>query len=173
MDYSLVLAAVLATSSPELPIDRETELWAEAIRPQLTAVAIGAEVVDAKEGSVGLAVIRDRFRQYGSMPTLADCNRFPPRALLNEWLAENRKYRQELLTRLAIDRVHEHELRGAIEECDTLYAMHDALRDASCEYYYVTVRRESLDRVRRLIGERAYYAGALPPPIPIPNIPRQ
>lgn len=167
MDYSLILAVVMATAPPELPMDRETELWAEVLRTQLAAVAIGAEVIDPKEASVTLDVIRERFRQYGAMPTLIDCNRFPPRQLLNEWLAENRKYRQSLLTRLAIDRVHEHELRGAIEDCDTLYAVYDTLRDACCEYYYVTVRRESLDRVRRQIGERAFYAGVMPRPLPL------
>jgi hypothetical protein len=41
------------------------------------------------------------------------------------------------------------------------------VRDARCDYYYVTVRRLALKRLRELVGDEAYYAGNLPPCVPI------
>ena len=44
--------------------------------------------------------------------------------------------------------------------------MWDAVRDARCEFYYVTVRRQSLQKLRDLIGKEAYAAGELPDYVP-------
>ena len=44
--------------------------------------------------------------------------------------------------------------------------MWDAVRDARCEFYYVTVRRQALKKLRDLVGEEAYLAGTLPPNVP-------
>jgi hypothetical protein len=41
------------------------------------------------------------------------------------------------------------------------------VRDARCEYYYVTVRRQALKRLKDMLGEDDYYAAKLPPHVPI------
>ena len=59
------------------------------------------------------------------------------------------------------------ELRTALQETDHLYYIWDTVRDARCEYYYVTVRRQALKRLRDLLGEEAYYTTKLPPFVPL------
>src|SRR5438093_1541624 len=59
------------------------------------------------------------------------------------------------------------ELRVALQETDHLYQVWDAVRDARCDYYYVTVRRLALKRLRDLVGEEAYYSSNLPPCVPL------
>ncbi len=58
-------------------------------------------------------------------------------------------------------------LRATIQETDRLYQVWDKVRDARCDYYYVTVRRTALKDLRALIGDQAYYAGDLPPCVPL------
>ena len=41
------------------------------------------------------------------------------------------------------------------------------MRDARCEYYYITVRRQALKRLRTMIGAEAYDAAELPPYVPL------
>ena len=40
-------------------------------------------------------------------------------------------------------------------------------RHAACEYYYVTVRRQALKKLKEMIGDQAYYSGSLPPHVPV------
>ena len=54
-------------------------------------------------------------------------------------------------------------VRAALKETDWLYQVWDAVRDARCEYYYVTVRRQSLKRLQTMLGADAYSAADLPP----------
>jgi hypothetical protein len=54
----------------------------------------------------------------------------------------------------------------ALQETDRLYQVWDAVRDARCDYYYVTVRRQALKRLRELIGDEAYYSASFPPCVP-------
>ena len=47
------------------------------------------------------------------------------------------------------------------------------LRDARCEHFYVTYRRQSLAQLRDLIGLEAFYTGRLPPHVPLWRIPEE
>ena len=63
--------------------------------------------------------------------------------------------------------VHWWELREAIQETDRLYQVWDTIRDARCDYYYVTVRRQALKRLRETLGPDSYYSGNLPSHVPV------
>jgi hypothetical protein len=54
-----------------------------------------------------------------------------------------------------------------MQEADRLYQVWDTVRDARCDYYYVTVRRQALKRLRDMLGSDAYYSGVLPPHVPL------
>ena len=54
----------------------------------------------------------------------------------------------------------------ALAETDRLYKVWDAVRDARCDFYYVTVRRQALKRLREALGDAAYAATDLPPHVP-------
>ena len=53
-----------------------------------------------------------------------------------------------------------------LAETDRLYLVWDAVRDARCDFYYVTVRRQALKKLRDLVGDEAYATGELPPNVP-------
>lgn len=56
---------------------------------------------------------------------------------------------------------------AVIQETDTLYRAWDKIRDARCDFYYVSVRRRGLLDLRTMIGEKAYNENRLPEYVPI------
>ena len=117
------------------------------------------------EGPANL--LRRRHGELKNVPSIADSQRFPERAAVNDLLAFNRAYRQHIDVRQPLELLNWWELRVALQETDHLYQVWDAVRDARCDYYYVTVRRLALKRLRDLVGEEAYYSSNLPPCVPL------
>jgi hypothetical protein len=122
-----------------------------------------------------LAMLQGRWKEFRNAPALAetDWNQLPDRKVINEFLALNRSYRNHLTQRLAIDLINANEIRTAIRETDVLYQVWDTVRDARCDYYYVTVRRQALSLLRDLIGAHDFYIGQLPPHVPVWRMPRK
>ena len=58
-------------------------------------------------------------------------------------------------------------VRLALKETDCLYQVWDSVRDARCEYYYITVRRQALKKLHPLLGPDAYAGGEWPPHVPL------
>lgn len=171
----LILAAALLTAPTEgdyAPLDR--------LRPAVVQMALALELIDPREdrfqaATYGAAddvnVLRRRYAALRHAPPLVEVERFPTRAVINDLLSYNRAYRDELLARQAVDGAHAEELRIALDETEQLYRVWDTLRDARCGFYYVTVRREALQRFRELVGLRAFYSGELPPHLPYWHFP--
>jgi hypothetical protein len=111
--------------------------------------------------------LRRRYQELSDAPPLCDCIRFPDCSLVNKLLSFNRSYHQHLVSRQALDPTGRWELHEALQEADRLYQIWDTVRDARCDYYYVTVRRQALKSLREAIGPQAYYAGCLPPHVPV------
>jgi len=153
-----------------LPIDPPLLLNdSEELRMALRSAAIAAELLDEREAhylsaDLGkqLELLRSRWYDLQDAPPGSDAERFPNRNTCGDQLALNRNYRQHMEAQVRTD-----ETREALSETDQLHAMWEHLRDARCEYYYVTVRRQALKRLREQIGEDAYYMGRLPPPVPL------
>jgi hypothetical protein len=177
MMLNYLVALALLTSPPDSLDPPDTPELSAALRPALQALAIQFEILDPREVRYVLTrpedfvsdvrLLRRRYQDLIDAPPLCDCQRFPDRATINDLLAFNRAYRQRVDSRQAMELVHWWELREAVQEADRLYQVWDTLRDARCDYYYITVRRQALKRLRELIGEEAYYSGNLPPYVPI------
>ena len=175
LDY--VLAVALLSGSPDAEVPPEAAAEFAAVRPTLKALAVAWEVLDPREARyilkqaesypTDLKLLRKRYRDLADAPPLHDCMRFPDRALINDLLAFNRAYRQHLDSRQAIELVHWWELREAIQETDRLYQVWDTIRDARCDYYYITVRRQALKKLRQMVGPDAYGSADLPPHVPL------
>jgi hypothetical protein len=175
--FDYVLAVALLTSPPEAA---EPNLSAErfaVLRPTLQRLAVEWEILDprelryvltrAEDLTTDLKLLRRRQRDLADAPALSDGQRFPDRAVVSDLLAFNRAYRQHIDSRQSVEIVHWWELREAVQEADRLYYIWDTVRDARCEYYYVTVRRQALKRLQEMLGPEAYYAGQLPPHVPL------
>lgn len=175
--WSYVLAAALLTSPPdtvEPPIDSAD--W-PAIQEAVQSLAVEWEILDQREVRYVLArhedwdndlnLLRRRYQELKDAPKLCDAHRFPDRNAVNEMLAFNRAYRRNLDSRQSLEQDRGQTLRTALKETDYLYQVWDAVRDARCEYYYITVRRQALKRLKQMIGPEAYDTAELPPYVPL------
>jgi len=172
-----VLAVALLALPPDTSDGAEAADTFATVRPTLQQVAVSWEVLDPRETKYvltrgedflsDLKLLRRRYQDLSEAPPVADSFRFPDRQLVNELLAFNRSYRQHLDQRQAMEPALFWELREATLEADRLYQLWDNIRDARCEYYYVTVRRQALKKIKDMIGEAHYYNGQLPPHVPV------
>ena len=184
LDYVLAVALITATPpGPEASLHLDAEEAADAydafvtVRPVLQAVAIEWELLDERETryvmsrpedfSGDLKLIRRRHGELHDAPLAHDCMRFPDRTLINELLKFNREYRQYLEARQATESIYWWELNETMLECDRIYKIWDLVREANCDYYYVTVRRQALKKLSETLGEEGYYAAMLPPHVPV------
>src|SRR5207249_7335378 len=175
LDSLLVLALLTAPVDTPLPTGGAERL--DRLRPKLQTLAVQWEILDPREVRYILArpedfasdlnLVRRRYQALADAPVLSDCQRFPDRDAVNELLSFNRAYRQHLGLRQPMELARWWELRMALQETDHLYQIWDNVRDARCEYYYVTVRRQALKKLREMIGEDNYYGGQMPPSVPI------
>lgn len=175
--FDFVLALALLTAPPDTV---DTTLSAEAcdrLRPVLQTLAVQMEILDSREVRYILArqedfqsdlnLLRRRYRDLADAPPVTDSLRFPEREAINEMLSFNRAYRQYIDTRQTVELSHWWEHQATLQETEQLYQVWDTVRDARCEYYYVTVRRQALKRLREQLGEQHYYSGQLPPYVPV------
>lgn len=168
--------ALLTTPSDQIESAAATDEFTH-VRPTLQKVAISWEILDprevryvltrAEDFNADLKLLRRRYRELADAPPLCDCLRFPQRTTINELLSFNRAYRQHLDSRQALDPTGRWDLHEALQEADRLYQIWDTVRDARCDYYYVTVRRQALKKLRESIGPHSYYTGSLPPHVPV------
>jgi hypothetical protein len=172
----LVLAAVLLTTPPGTPECVPPEGRWPAIRDAIHQVAVQWELLDPRETRyvltrpedfcTDLNMLRRRYQEFQDAPKVEDGMRFPDRNTVNELVRFNRAYRKHLDQRQQFETDRAEAIRDVMWETDRLYQVWDAVRDARCEFYYVTVRRHALKKLRNLVGEEAYQKGQLPPHAP-------
>jgi hypothetical protein len=175
----LILAAVLLAGSGPAEIRDPAALQQQfpALRVALVSLALEWEILDPREIRYVLAreedlasdlrMLQRRYQELADAPFLCDAFRFPERSAVNELLVFNRAYRNYLEIRQPMQVAQGGYLRAVLKEVDHLYTVWDTVRDARCEYYYVTVRRQALKHLRELVGEESYYKGELPPHVPV------
>ena len=170
---ALVLA--LLTSPPGSPIPYfPPEEW-PAIRAAIVGTAVEWEILDQREErftrfedfATDLDTLRRRRRELANAPKIHDAQRFPSKAVVEERLSFNRAYRRHLEQWRKMEPGRAGELDAAIEETEQLYKIWDAVRDLQSEAYYLPVRRLAMQRLRGEIGDAAYFAGTLPPHVPL------
>lgn len=175
VDYLLALA-LLTTPPQSDPAAAAPELYLQ-LRPKLQEVSVQLEILDPRESRYILArpedfqsdlnLLRRRYRELADAPPVSDSLRFPDREAINEMLSFNRAFRQYVDIRQSVELSHWWEHQATLQETEQLYQIWDTVRDSRCEYYYVTVRRQALKRLRESLGEQAYYSGQLPPYVPV------
>ncbi len=171
-----LLAIALLTG----PADRDSALEADLfgrVAPAVQQLALQWEILDPREVryvltrpedfTADIKLLQRRYHELANAPPLHDSLRFPDRATVSELLAFNRTYRQNMEARQSVELVHWWAFREAIQDADRLYQLWDTVRDARCDYYYVTVRRDALKKLRDTLGPADYAAGKLPPHVPL------
>jgi len=172
----LMLAAVLLTTPAGVPEPTPAvEQW-NNVRDAVHKVAVDWEILDQRETryimsrpddySADLNLLRRRYQELKDAPRVADSFRFPDRTAVNDLVRFNRAFRKHLDQRHELETDRSEELRLVMRETDRLYQVWDAVRDARCEFYYVTVRRQALKKLKDMLGDESYTAGTLPPNVP-------
>lgn len=180
--YRLALAMALLTAPPEgCDSADQAALYAESATA-LRQLATALEILDPRETehilaqpqhfAADLRLLAGRYRDLADAPSLAECARFPTRAIANDFLAVNRAFHKSLEARLPLDPLHADQVRLVLQENEHLHGVWETVRAAGCEYYYITVRRKALKDLRELIGPRDFYTGNLPPNVPMWRIER-
>ena len=172
----LILAAALLTAPVGTPEQTPQEDNWPAVRDAVHKIAVEWEIMDPRETRYVLAtredfeadlnLLRTRYTELADAPRLTDCQRLPDRRTVNELIKFNRAFRKYLEERQAweADRIDLFSI--AIQETDRMYRQWDAIRDAQCDFYYVTVRRNALKRLKDSIGEDAFSTGHMPHYVP-------
>jgi hypothetical protein len=172
----LILAATLLTApvgTPEQPPPEDR--WI-TVRDAVHQTAVAWELMDPRETryimatrgdfEADLNLLRKRYADLADAPRLSECRRLPDRQMVNELIKFNRAYRKNLEERQAWESDRADLFHAAIQETDRLYRQWDAVRDAQTDFYYVTVRRTALKKLRDAIGTDAFTAGRMPPYVP-------
>jgi hypothetical protein len=96
----------------------------------------------------------------------ADLQRFPPREVVQEYLAFNRSYQVHLESRRLLAPHHADAISAVLRDTRLLYWTWDKLDDAwtGCTD---AARWAALGDLRSLLGDDAYYWGRMPPPVPL------
>lgn len=173
--YGLLVAHTLIGSPPETPEQCSKEEFPQ-LQAAIHAVAIEMEILDEREKRYVLTrhedfqndldLIRRRNVELKDAPRVMDGQRFPDRPTANDLIRFNRSYRKHLETRAAFELDRAPLINRVIQETDKLYGIWDAVRDARCDFYYVTVRRGALLKLKKAIGEEAYLAAEMPDYVP-------
>lgn len=173
----LILAAVLLMTPPGVPESTPPADQWPGIRDAIHKLAVEWEILDPREQRYILArpedygsdlnLLRRRYQELADAPHVAESFRFPDRNTVNDLVRFNRAFRKHLDQRHELEMDRSETLRTVMRETDRLYQVWDAVRDARCEFYYVTVRRQALKKLRDLVGTDAYEAGNLPPNVPM------
>jgi hypothetical protein len=180
--YSLnyMIAIALLTAEPSAPIPE----WVkdnQRLIDDCSKMAVMMEILDPREQrytfrqtiyTVGdlqsdFKLVRKRYEELKDAPPVADIARFPTRSFCNDVLGLNRAYLAYLKQQQELYGKEDSEIRYAIQETEHLYTTWDNMRDAGCDYYYLSVRRQAMMKLRKAIGWDAYYKGILPPFVPL------
>lgn len=172
----LLLAAILLTAPPGTPESPPPADHWPNVRDAVHKLAVDWEILDPRETRYILSrpddfvadinLLRRRYQELNEAPRVADSFRFPDRSSVNDLVRFNRAFRKHLDQRHELETDRSEELRAVMKETDRLYQVWDAVRDARCEFYYVTVRRQALKKLKEMLGEDAYETGTLPPNVP-------
>jgi hypothetical protein len=172
--YKLLLATTLLSTPPTSCSESVT--WQADLAAELRFVAVQWEILDPRDTKFALsdpdtfhaelANLQSWNQKLLRAPWLGELSRFPDMQTVSETILANRVFHGEVSDRMDLNRLQREELRNVLYETDELHEVWEALRDALCEHYGVTYRRQALQRLRELLGDDAFYRGQMPPGMP-------
>lgn len=179
--WATLLAAAMLTTPPDMPeVPPSEEDW-PVLQAALHETAIAWEILDFRETRYilervedfdnDLNLLRRRYQRLKDAPPLAEVANWPDRSYVTDLMARNRQYRRDMDAQRTIFHADEALLSQVIKETDELYCIWDKVRDAQCEYYYITVRREALKALRCKLGRENFAERRLPPALPLWRMP--
>lgn len=176
----LILAAMLITGISPITKEDCKNIHIEVLN-SVQELAVKWEIMDEREKRYilvnkeefpkDLEVIRKRYKEFEleNVPKVNESNYIPlSRPQINEMVKFNRSYLKHLEQRKAMELDRTEMLGVVIRETNELYNIYDFLRDAKCEFYYTTVRRTALGKLKnKLTNDQFYGIKPIPPVVPL------
>jgi hypothetical protein len=172
--FEVLIAFALILQNDEYKADNYAN---PVMMNSIQQVALSLELLDKREFryimakpedfASDLKLIQARYKKLSSAPPLSDSERLIDRTIINDMMSFNRLLKQHIELRRSMETRRYWYYEEVLQDIERLYTIWDKVRDAKCEYYYVTVRREALKDLRDLIGCQNYYSGQLPPCVPV------
>lgn len=163
-------AAIVLSSPTESPIaEPDDPLAWSSFRAAILLRAEREEILDPREMHHMLArgrwqsdvdELRRRAAELADAPPLAAMHELPEVDVLQAGCEWSQEFRAFVSERAELEPDRFEELNLVLCECDALYRLWDAARDARCRHYYTLTRRRALLRIQD--------AGGLPP-MPVPT----
>lgn len=172
----LLVAAMLLTIPPGNPCAPPDAADWPKLKEAVVRVALEWEILDSREAKYyfmrpedfcgDVNMLRRRYRELEGAPKLAEAQRLPAEAVAAELVRFNRAYHKHIEARCRHETDRAVALQVVLDETKQLYQIWDAVRDSRRDCFYVTARRQSLRKLRDLVGDEAYRRGELPPAVP-------
>ena len=172
LDYLLALALLTAPADAPAP-----STISAGVRDAARSLAVGWEILDWRETNYVLAdlnevaadlrLLRGRRADLADAPHLGEANRLPTRDAVQNALAFNAAYQGYLRAEIALHAEYSWELHETLREATSLREVWDLANDVRSEYYWVSVRRQALKRLKGRVGFAAWCSGAMPPCVPV------
>ena len=175
------ILAWLALTMPTAPPDE----WSQdpLFRLQVIQMAVAEEIIDplwAKNWfnypsaySSDLLLLRTRWRESRDWPRLHEVKRYPPHLICQDQERFASQLKGWMIQRSLLEAQHESpQVLAFLEEMRIYQMVWDQAEQATNPSRGILERRRALGRLREMLGEELYWAGYLPPPVPIHYLPR-
>lgn len=147
-----------------------------AVRDAIHQRAIALEIMDPREDRYlltipadwphDLEILRGRYDELKDAPRLEACNLLPSRSKINDLIKFNRDFRKHIEERMIWEQDRLDLFHEVLAETDACYRLWDLARDAQCDFYYVTVRRIALKKLKHGLPEEDRAVLRMPPFVP-------
>lgn len=157
----------------------QDEILRNTILTEVSQWAIESELISEVDGDffnqyIGMEgyiancrILRERYEDLHNVPLAVDSYRFPPYSEVNELLLFNNEYTLHLKTQQIININRRDEYDVLIKESMRLESIWRAVSESRQEWQSNWQRRYNLKFVLDAIGPADYYAGKLPPHVPV------
>lgn len=165
--YLYVACLILSPTEPDVSSQQNPEIW-EALKE----ISVGLELVGPHENWASdfrseLRYVRHYWRTLNDAPTLGDCCVLPPAWLVQDLCRLNEQYQCHLQMQQVMYPHRADDFNEVLREAKKLHAVWDSVRRATGPNQAWAYRRRMLRQLKEMVGEEAYYAGRLPPSVPL------
>jgi len=172
--YLLTLVLIFSPVIPSVPHTAPPAAWAA-----LKDAALRLEVVGPHERWIDdyrseLGYVRRHCRELREAPPLSDAQLFPNPVRVeiggyrvNAARELNEAYQRMLESRLEVALCHQDALRQMLCQTQQLCQVWGLVETATCPTQSWVCRRRALQNLRDKLGREDYYAGELPPCLPL------
>jgi hypothetical protein len=163
----LTAMLILSPVDPPVPQHVPPALW-----EPLKRIALRLEIVGAHERWIDdyrseLGYVRRHWRELAQAPSLLDAQALPEALVVKECRNFNRCFERMLEARSQVVLYRQEAMREMLCETHRLGEIWALLETATSANQSWVCRRRSLLQLRQGLGPEAYYAGRLPPSVPL------